>query len=104
MQKNKTDWASRELAALWDKGNFFSGRIDRDKLQKLLSSTEDSQIPVVMFKNKDQNQTNSRPSFNIYMMEDNGNKGYRKSNNFTAQKTQSNNNQSSTEEVPDFLQ
>jgi len=63
--KKNNDWKNREVAALWSKGDYYTGRLSLNNLD-LNSIGPDDTIGIVMFRNKDQNEEGSRPTFNIY--------------------------------------
>jgi len=63
--KKNNDWKNREVAALWSKGDYNTGRLSLNNLD-LNSIGPDDTIGIVMFRNKDQNEEGSRPTFNIY--------------------------------------
>lgn len=65
MQEQKTNWKSREVASLWPKGDYFTGRLSLSNLD-FSQLNPQSVLSVVMFRNKDQNEQNSRPVFNVY--------------------------------------
>lgn len=74
MQNSKTDWKKRELASLWPKEgrDFFTGRLTLGNLDTS-KLNQDSIINVIMFRNKNQNENNSRPMFSLYVQGDDPN-------------------------------
>jgi hypothetical protein len=63
--KKNNDWKKREVAALWSKGDYYTGRLSLNNLD-LKNIGPDDTIGIVMFRNKDQNEGGTRPSFNVY--------------------------------------
>jgi hypothetical protein len=63
--KKNNDWKNREVAALWSKGDYYTGRLSLSNID-LNNIGPDDTIGIVMFRNKDQNEEGSRPTFNIY--------------------------------------
>ena len=80
MAENKTDWKSREVGSLWSKGNYHTGKVTLRNLD-LSNVSKDSNVSVVMFKNKEQNEQGTRPEYNIYLVDtdDNNSQSYKKS-------------------------
>jgi len=70
MQNNKTDWKKRELGSFWPNKNFFTGKIRLSNIDPS-QLTRDSIINVIMFKNDEQNEANTRPVFNLYISDGN---------------------------------
>jgi len=104
MAENKTDWKSREVGSLWSKGNYHTGKVTLRNLD-LSNVSKDSNVSVVMFKNKEQNEQGTRPEYNIYLVDtdDNNSQSYKKSNNASSgsneQKNESNDQQSDEDGV-----
>ena len=53
--KKNNDWKNREVAALWSKGDYYTGRLSLNNLD-LNNIGPDDTIGIVMFRNKDQNE------------------------------------------------
>lgn len=100
MQNNKTDWKKRELGSFWPNKNFFTGKI---KLSNIDASqlSSDSIINVIMFKNDEQNETNTRPVFNMYISD--GNPAQQNSQQSQKSSQASSSNSSTDDEEDDVM-